>query len=223
MVSYRLSEIIKLCGTAKRVADVGCDHGKVLGELARKNAKYLIATDISEPSVRKAGSLLNSLNFKNFSVRVGNGCETLTDADKLDLIVIAGMGGLEIIEILKNAKIKLTNLVLQPQNNVVKLREYLAENNFYISTDKVIEDKSKFYNILKVKKTNEKHELTERQIIYGKSNLVGYNPHFVLMLMEENDKLALRQNGVRNEKLKNEMLQTIKNNNKEIERANNRR
>lgn len=223
MVSYRLNEIIELCGSAKRIADVGCDHGKVLGELAKKGAKYLVATDISEPSVRKAGELLNKINFKKFDVRVGNGCETLSEKDKLDMIVIAGMGGLEIIDILKNSPIELTNLVLQPQNNVVKLREYLVENNFRIIVDKVVEDKQKFYNILKVKKSDKKYELSAREIQYGKSNLKGYNPHFVLMLMEENEKLAARQVNVTNENIKNEMINTIIKNNKEIERANSRR
>lgn len=223
MVSYRLNEIVELCGKAKRVADVGCDHGKVLGELAKNGAKYLVATDISEPSVRKAGELLNQLKFKKFSVRVGDGCQTLTEADKLDMIVVAGMGGLEIIEILKKSPIKLTNLVLQPQNNVIKLRQFLMDNNFKIIVDKVIEDKQKFYNILKVKKVDKKCDLTSREIEYGKSNLKGYNPHFVLMLMEENKKLAQRQIGVKNEKTKNEMINKIIKNNKEIERANNRR
>ena len=223
MVSYRLNEIIELCGSAKRIADVGCDHGKVLGELAKKGAKYLVATDISEPSVRKAGELLNKINFKKFDVRVGNGCETLSEKDKLDMIVIAGMGGLEIIEILKNSPIQLTNLVLQPQNNVVKLREYLVENNFRIIVDKVVEDKQKFYNILKVKKSDKKYELSAREIQYGKSNLKCYNPHFVLMLMEENEKLAARQVNVTNENIKNEMINAIIKNNKEIERANSRR
>ena len=79
MLSYRLNEIVKLCGKAKRVADVGCDHGKVLAELAKNKAEFLIATDISEPSVKKAEQLLTQLNFKNFSVRVGDGCQTLTN------------------------------------------------------------------------------------------------------------------------------------------------
>lgn len=223
MIGLRLSEIISLCGKAKRVADIGCDHGKVLGELAKNGAEFLIATDISQPSVQKAEKLLKSLKFNNFSVRVGNGCETLTDKDNLDLIIIAGMGGLEIIEILKNAKIKLNKLVLQPQNNVVKLRKFLADNYFYVEVDKVVEDKSKFYNILKVEKTDKSQSLSLREINYGKSNLMGYNPHFVSMLQEQNAKLMQRQKNIKNEDLKNEILQTIVNNNKEIEYANNRR
>ena len=224
MLSYRLNEIVKLCGRAKRIADVGCDHGKVLAELAnKKSTQFLIASDISAPSVDKAKILLESMNYKNFSIRVGNGFSTLTDVDNLDMIVVAGMGGFEIIEILKDSKIKLTNLVLQPQNNVIKLRQYLLDNNFYIVTDKVVNDKGKFYNILKVKKSESKQHLSEREIKFGKSNLTDYNPEFVLMLKEENDKLALRLTNIKNQNLHNEIMQKIIENNKEIDRANNKR
>ena len=224
MLSYRLNEIVKLCGRAKRIADVGCDHGKVLAELAkRKTTQFLIASDISAPSVDKARILLESMNYKNYSVRVGNGFSTLTEQDNLDMVVVAGMGGFEIIEILKASPITLTNLVLQPQNNVVKLRQYLNENNFYIVTDKVVNDKGKFYNILKVKKSETKQCLSVRAIKYGKSNISDYNPEFVLMLEEENQKLANRLSGIKNKELYDSIMQEIINNNNEIDRANNRR
>lgn len=224
MLSYRLNEIVKLCGRAKRIADVGCDHGKVLAELAkRKTTQFVIASDISAPSVDKARVLLESMNYKNYSVRVGNGFSTLTEQDNLDMVVVAGMGGFEIIEILKASPITLTNLVLQPQNNVVKLRQYLNENNFYIVTDKVVNDKGKFYNILKVKKSETKQCLSVRAIKYGKSNISDYNPEFVLMLEEENQKLANRLSGIKNKELYNSIMQEIINNNNEIDRANNRR
>ena len=224
MLSYRLNEIVKLCGRAKRIADVGCDHGKVLAELAkRKTTQFVIASDISAPSVDKARVLLESMNYKNYSVRVGNGFSTLTEQDNLDMVVVAGMGGFEIIEILKASPITLTNLVLQPQNNVVKLRQYLNENNFYIVTDKVVNDKGKFYNILKVKKSETKQCLSVRAIKYGKSNISDYNPEFVLMLEEENQKLANRLSGIKNKELYDSIMQEIINNNNEIDRANNRR
>ena len=223
MLSYRLSEIVKLCGKAKRIADVGCDHGKVLAELAKNKAEFLVATDISEPSVKKAEALLTELNFKNFSVRVGDGCQTLTDADKLDVIVIAGMGGMEIIEILTNATIKLKTLVLQPQNNVIKLRQFLTDNNFYIQTDKVVEDKGKFYNIIKVVKTNEPVGLSTRQLIYGKTNLRECNTHFIQMLEQENEKLMARLNNIKNDEMRKAIMQNIVSNTQEIEKAINRR
>lgn len=223
MKNERLNEIVKLCGKVNRVADIGCDHGKVLGELHKNGASYLIASDISEPSVKKAEQLLKELNCKNYSIRVGDGFSTLTNADNLDLIIIAGMGGYEIVKIINNSKINLKKLILQPQNNVIMLRNFLIEHNFKIITDKVVEDKSKFYNVLKVEKTNIKHHLTKREIEFGKTNLKKFNPSFIKMLEEENFKLANRIEKIKNDLLKKEFTNKIIKNNKEIERAKSRR
>lgn len=223
MIGKRLNTIIQFCGKSKRIADIGCDHGYVLSAMAKNGAKYLVASDISAPSVKKAETLLNSIGFDNFSVRVGDGLATLNDEDSLDMIVIAGMGGYEIMDILSSSHIKLTNLVLQPQNNVVKLRKYLMDNNFYIVKDIVVEDRDKFYNVLKVKKVDSIKKLTKRQLEYGKTNLSTFNADFINMLNQENQKLNNRLQNINNLDLRKEIEQKISNNNFEIECANNRR
>ena len=223
MIGKRLNTIIRFCGKSKRIADIGCDLGYVLSAMAKNGASYLVASDISAPSVKKAETLLNSIGFTNFSVRVGDGVATLNDEDNLDMIVIAGMGGYEIIDILSSSHIKLTNLVLQPQNNVVKLRQYLMDNNFYIVKDIVVEDRDKFYNVLKVKKVDSIKKLTKRQLEYGKTNLSTFNADFINMLNQENQKLNNRLKNINNLDLRNEIEKKINNNNYEIECANNRR
>lgn len=222
MLSKRLNKIVSLCGKVKRVADVGCDHGKVLAELVKGGANFVVASDISEPSVKKAESLLKEIGAKNFSVRVGNGFETLTNNDNLDVIIVAGMGGLEIIEILKNSKINLKRLILQPQNNVIKLREFLQNNNYYIVYDNIIEDKGKYYNILNVKISDTFHKLTKRELLYGKTNLKKHNPDFISMLKYENQKLLNRANNITNKILLKQILKTIALNQKEIKKASER-
>ncbi len=165
-LSLRLKEICNLAKSSKRVADVGCDHGKVLGYLVDNcNPEYVIASDISAPSVEKAKKLLQKQNKVKFDVRVGNGFSTLTNKDKLDTIIIAGMGGLEIISILSNCNINVSKLILQPQNNVVKLRRYLNQQNYSILNDFVIREKHIFYTILEVERGNQ--NLTELQLKYG--------------------------------------------------------
>ena len=69
-LSNRLKAIVKFVDKKDSIVDVGCDHGKVLAELAKNKAEFLVATDISEPSVKKAEALLTELNFKNFSVYI---------------------------------------------------------------------------------------------------------------------------------------------------------
>ena len=86
----------------ERVADIGCDHGKLLEELFRlKKITYAFASDISGPSVNKAVELL-SFNKRNFDYAVGDGLEKLEEKHNIQQVVISGMGGLEIIKIMEN-------------------------------------------------------------------------------------------------------------------------
>ena len=54
---------------------------------------------------------------------------------------------------------------MQPQNNVVKLRRYLNQQNYSILNDFVIREKHIFYTILEVERGHQK--LTELQLKYG--------------------------------------------------------
>ncbi len=165
-LSVRLKTICEIAKKSKRIADVGCDHGKVLGYLVENNKpKFVIASDISAPSANKAQILLQKQSKVKFSVRVGDGFSTLSNSDRLDTIIVSGVGGLEIINILKNSKIKTPKLILQPQNNVVKLRQYLTLNGYKIVNEYILKEKHIYYTILVVKKGKQK--LTDLQIKYG--------------------------------------------------------
>ena len=97
------------------------------------------------------------------------------------------------------------------------------DNNFYIVKDIVVEDRDKFYNVLKVKKVDSIKKLTKRQLEYGKTNLSTFNDDFINMLNQENQKLNNRLKNINNLDLRNEIEKKINNNNYEIECANNRR
>ena len=147
-LSKRLLEICKLI-SFERVADIGCDHGKVIdkGFLDGK-IKYAIVSDISKPSALKAKELLESLNITNFDMRVGDGLETINSSDNIETIVIAVMGADEIINILKNSNLRFKEYILAPQHNEINLKKYLVDNGFKIDKDYIVLD-GKFYTILK--------------------------------------------------------------------------
>lgn len=179
-LSLRLLSLCELAKNSKRIADVGCDHGKVLGCLVDNyNPEFVIASDISAPSAFKAQKLLQKQDKVKFDVRVGDGFSTLTNNDNLDLIIVSGLGGLEIISILTNCNIKVPKLILQPQNNVVKLRRYLNQSHYSILKDFVIREKHMFYTILEVV-PNKLQKLSEQQLKYGvfidnpDENLINY-------------------------------------------------
>ena len=75
-----------------------------------------------------------------------------TIEEDIDTIVIAGMGGDTIVDILDEDKDKLNNvktIVISPQSEWKKTRKFINDLGFYISSEQIIEDNNKFYLIIK--------------------------------------------------------------------------
>lgn len=136
------------------VCDIGTDHGYLAKELSLlKEVEKVIATDISEKSLSKLEKLVRSENLNNIETLVGDGLKPIESAD---IVVIAGLGGYEIIKMLKSENKnnlgdnKCNYFVFQPTQNFVELRKYLFKINAFIVSDKVIVDAKRFYPIIVV-------------------------------------------------------------------------
>lgn len=129
------------------LADVGCDHGKAgIAAIRTGRAKRVIMTDISEKSLSKARSSAEYFGI-DADCRVGDGMTVLAPGEA-DCVLIAGMGGNEIMHILDEGLNKCGKYVLVAHRDVPKLRVYLAERGFCLSADTVVKDGGKFYNVL---------------------------------------------------------------------------
>ena len=91
--------------TSKKILDVGTDHGYVPIHLVKnKRVISAIAADISGSSLQKAKDEIKKNNLSDvIFVREGNGLQVITDKDEVDTVVIAGMGGVLISDILEEA------------------------------------------------------------------------------------------------------------------------
>ena len=121
-----------------------------------------------------------------------NGLEALLDVDPLpQQILVAGMGGREIIKIIKQDKHKVfKNFILQPQKNIQELRIFLQDNCFDIKKDFILQEGKIFYNILQITRIDRKNTLTPEQIIFGKTNLESPTKDFENYLNFKIDRLA---------------------------------
>lgn len=185
-LTKRISEIANNV-TKKVVCEVGADHGYITYQLFLENkVKFAYLTDISDKSLQKAKSLFKNSNFnKKVTFAVGNGLEALSQIDRslliknpIQQIIIAGMGGKEIIQILAKNKFY-THFVLQPQKNVVDLRKFLIQNNYHITKDKVVKDGKMFYDVLVVTKKDIPCKLSQNQLLFGKTNLKTMHQDFI--------------------------------------------
>ena len=185
-ISKRLTKVAEFVDE-RRIADIGCDHGKLVEFLFETDSiDYAFVSDISEPSVKKAVKLLEE-NHRKFDWAVADGLQKIKEQHNIMQAIISGMGGLEIINILKNNKPNIIKFVLQPQNNEITLKKFLVKNKYFIKKDIVVKDKNIFYNILSVEKNNKKMRLSKFDLLFGKNNFEN-NADFGLYLMYLKDK-----------------------------------
>lgn len=144
--------------TGGTVADIGCDHAFVSIYLIEKNlAERVIASDVRKGPVDIARKNIAESGLSDrISLRMGNGLETLRQGEA-DAIIIAGLGGMLMLDILRNGKAKADTckqLILQPQSDIYAVRKYLYENGYFISKEDMVIDAGKYYNILDVRVDN---------------------------------------------------------------------
>lgn len=205
----RLQEIANQIENVNVVADIGADHGyltKMLIEQGR--AKHVIATDISEPSLQKTEMLAKRFGFENkIEIRVGDGLDPIFKEDKVEVCVIAGMGGYEIIKILSSQDLKNIKIfVFQPAQNASNLREFLTQNGFEIVFDEIVKDQKKFYSTIMAIKNGTNKKLQKSQILFGISCQNTKNPDFFEYLKEYISKRQkLLSQKIETEKIKKEL------------------
>lgn len=146
----RLSMIARLVGPCESYADIGCDHGRLGAFMLQSGqCQRAVLTDISEPSLKKARNLIGILGLSGRTeFAVGDGALALTGP--VDAVVIAGMGGATIAQIVERGREKLgdARLILQPNVAAPQLRSTLAENGYAIYDERVVQDGRRNYVIL---------------------------------------------------------------------------
>lgn len=162
----RLLAIINEIKHCNVLVDIGSDHGYVPVYACQNNlCKRAIATDISYDSLQKANELAKRENINNIAMRLGNGTEVLEDND-YDTVVIAGMGGMEIIKILTNTFKPFKKYILSPQRHQYELRKFLSQNNLCPIKDYKVVSKNRYYDIIVAEQGN--YTPSEAELHFGK-------------------------------------------------------
>ncbi|MDU4801954.1 MULTISPECIES: tRNA (adenine(22)-N(1))-methyltransferase [Clostridium] len=154
-LSKRLNWILNIMDKCDVIMDVGTDHGYIAIELIKRNlADKVIASDINKDPLNKAKLNVSLEGLSNkIELRLGGGLTPVKDKE-VNGVLIAGMGGNLIRDILENDIKKVKNmdyLVLQPAQNPEVLREYLYISDYEIIDEDVCFDEGKYYEVFKVK------------------------------------------------------------------------
>lgn len=140
----------------KTIADIGTDHAYVPIYLSQNNIiDMAIATDLKEGPLKIAKQNIKKYNLSGkIELRLGSGINPLK-AGEVSSVIIAGMGGELIVNILAENLEKALSaeyLILQPMNSQDMLRKWLSENNFSLVKEDISVEGFKVYNLIIVKK-----------------------------------------------------------------------
>ena len=149
----RLAAIAAFVPHGTTLADIGADHAYLAATLVMKGIAWrAVVGDLSAGACAAARrTALTQRLTREIDVRQGDGLSVLTPGEA-ESIVIAGMGGALIAEILSGAPAVLTSvqtLVLQPMNGAAKLRRWLYTNGWDIVDETLARAGGHLYEIIR--------------------------------------------------------------------------
>ena len=155
-----------------RLADIGTDHAYLPAALILGGRiKSAIAADLRKGPLENAEATGRTYEIADrVQLRLSDGLK-LVLPEEVDDIVIAGMGGILIAEILEAApwvKDKDKRLILQPQSHSEDVRRYLFGNGFEIIEEAACFEDGKVYICMCAEYTGKSSEHSEAEILLGK-------------------------------------------------------
>lgn len=169
------------------LADIGTDHAYVpIALVQRQKIKGAIAMDINEGPLARAQEHIRAARLEEYiQTRLSDGAEALLP-NEADSILIAGMGGELILHILTEGESVCSTakeLILQPQSEIHKVREYLRQHQYKIEDEDMVCGEGKYYPMMRAVKTEQDetwNRLNDQTIavcdIYGPLLLRNGNP-----------------------------------------------
>ena len=208
-LSKRLQTIADFVKKDAVVADIGTDHAHIPIYLIKNNIiSKAYACDINKGPLEKAKENINYYGVKNIELRLSNGLEKLK-TDEADTVIIAGMGGELIIDILEKGRRFFESkrkFILSPHTKIDEVRKFLLSNGFEITKEDMCIDEGKFYTVIEVKYTENKEMYSETELLYGKYLIENKHPVLLRFLKKEETKyISILSNIGLNEERKTEL------------------
>ena len=173
-LSPRLKAVLSFV-EGRTLVDIGTDHGYIpIAACTDRGIEKAYACDINLGPLRMAYDNIkrHGLEHRIF-IRCGFGFQAIdTDDDIEDMcIVVSGIGGLNITDILNDPALKknhINRLVIQPQKDTPLVRRTLHANGFEIIDETMLVDSGIFYTIVVAEPKSEISTYTEAGYLLGK-------------------------------------------------------
>jgi hypothetical protein len=158
-IPKRMLAIANMVDKSKVLADVGCDHAYIsINLLENGKVERIIASDLREGPLNIAKDNIKLCGYEDrIETRLCAGLQGY-EAGEVDTILISGMGGMLVKEILSESIAvtkKADTLILEPQSDLRVVRAYLKEIGFEIIDEDMLSESGKYYQIMKAVKKSE--------------------------------------------------------------------
>jgi tRNA (adenine22-N1)-methyltransferase len=211
-IKGRLKAIADCVNHCDTVCDIGTDHGYIPIYLIKNGiCRFCIATDLREGPLKRALFNIKNENLGDkIELRTGYGLFPI-GKNEADTVIIAGMGGMLINEILERGKDISRNakkIILQPMNSCEKTREWLYENGYSIENEVLIKEGNKLYNILETIWDGIKREEDSVYYHIGKMLIKKKDPLLGEYIKRNIRMLDKKINGLKLSRIKNGLEET---------------
>ena len=213
-LSKRLQTIADFIKKDAIVADIGTDHAHIpIYLIENKIIAKAYACDINIGPLEKAKENIKFFGLEeNIVLRLSNGLEKVSN-DEVDTIIIAGMGGELIIDILERGRKffdKKNTFILSPHTKIDEVRSYLLKNGFEIFREDMCIDEGKFYTVMEVVYIGIESFYSDRELLYGRYLIGNKNTILIKFLEKERNKyLNIISNEGLNTERKEELLKRL--------------
>lgn len=182
-LSKRLATVASYVPAGARMADIGSDHAYLPAALAlQKKISYAVAGEVVKGPYENAVSEIKGHGLTDLiKPRLADGLAAITPADRIDTVVIAGMGGTLIAEILERGKDRLQGvrrLVLQPNVGEGRLRRWLMDNRYQIMAEQIVAEDDHIYEIIVSEPSVVPFRYSDYELMFGPRLLEKKGPIF---------------------------------------------
>lgn len=155
VLNGRLGLIRDMLPVCAKLCDVGTDHARIpASALLDGLCRNAIATDIRPGPLERASRTLRHFGLDTrMELRLGAGLDPIFPGE-CDVLVIAGMGALMIIDILESGADvarQASCILLQPMHAQERLRPWLRRNGYAILSERLASEGEKRYQVLAVR------------------------------------------------------------------------
>jgi len=184
-LSPRLGALADAIVPGSRVADVGSDHGLLpLWLAASSRAAYCLAAEkTAELLAGVARPPADAPWAQRLGYRAGDGLGALRPEDRIDTIVLAGLGGRTIVRLLaapEAASPTLRRLVLQPRSEPALTRLWLRKHGWRPVAERLTEQCGRFHLTLAAERGDDDdlygHETLSREDLLAAGPLLVRSP-----------------------------------------------